>query len=127
VTLRKTSSSLSDAPSANISLTQNSAFSQSPSSKENAPIIYQNGSTSTPTANSSYSYKPFRGEGNSTSFFKESASTNVVMKDSISTDASNYDNLGPDADKYLFIGSGKTQTSLQEITTKWKTPSYNAN
>lgn len=86
--------------------------------------------------NSQYSYHPLRGDiSNSSSHFKESLSTNVVITDTLSSKdltptkeflASNYDNLGPDADKFLFIGSGRTSTSLQEIARSWKTPVYAA-
>ena len=91
---------------------------------------------STNTTNSQYSYHPLRGDiTNSSSHFKESLATNVVITDTLSTNdltptkeflASNYDNLGPDADKFLFIGSGRTSTSLQEIARSWKTPVYAA-
>lgn len=86
------------------------------------------------STNSEYSYHPLRGDiTNSSSHFKESLTTNVVIADTLSTKdltptkeflASNYDNLGPDADKFLFIGSGRTSTSLQEIARSWKTPVY---
>ena len=93
--------------------------------------------TPSDTQNSTnYSYHPLRGDiTNSSSQFKESFATNVVIADTLSNKdltptkeflASNYDNLGPDADKFLFIGSGRTSTSLQEISRSWKTPVYAA-